>query len=504
MIHAYVNRDNLEYDIYALLKAFYPEEEVNICVIHDGEAEKESVRVPSFYDVRLYTDKVSCLYYEVNDSSGGGEAENGFFGNAVHCSSEEILAPGRAVAKDAMKRCIYRCASEVSGRTLPWGILTGIRPVKLAMARINTGDTDEETGKLLTYRYLMSDEKKRLSIEIAHKEKEILKKIDRYGGYSLYIGIPFCPTTCLYCSFTSYPIAKYASLVDDYLAALKKELDLTYEIFKGKSPDSVYIGGGTPTTLTPEKLKELIGYLKNLFDFDKILEFTVEAGRPDSIDKEKLVTLKQLGVTRISINPQTMNDATLKLIGRRHTVEQLKDAFQLARECGFENINADMILGLPGEGLNEVEHTMEGLKELAPDSITVHSMAIKRAAGMAEYLKEHDEIKSINTPKMLGCADRAARELGMKPYYLYRQKNMAGNFENVGYAKAGCEGIYNILIMEELQSIMACGAGTVSKRVYEDGLITRCDNVKDVELYLNRLEEMLERKRKLFLNFSGE
>ncbi|MCR5356192.1 MAG: coproporphyrinogen dehydrogenase HemZ [Lachnospiraceae bacterium] len=502
MINAYVNRENLEYDIYALLKAFYPGDEVSINVVNDGEAVEESGRVPSFYDVKVCTDKVSCSYYDPDDGRGTEGPDDGPLGKAVYFDSEEIMAPGRAVLKDAMKRCIYRCASIVSGRTLPWGILTGIRPVKLAMTRINEGDSDEQTGKLLKYRYLMSDEKASLSIEIAHKERDILKKIDRYGGYSLYIGIPFCPTTCLYCSFTSYPIARYASLVDDYISGLKKELDLTYEIFKGRSPDSVYIGGGTPTTLAPDKLKQLIGYLGKLFDFDKVLELTVEAGRPDSIDKEKLMTLKELGVSRISINPQTMNEKTLRLIGRRHTVGEFKNAFALARECGFDNINTDIILGLPGEGLDEVRNTMEELKTLDPESITVHSMAIKRAAGMAEYLKEHEEIKSINTPEMLKCTDSTARALGMSPYYLYRQKNMAGNFENVGYAKEGCEGIYNILIMEELQSIIACGAGTVSKRVYTDGLIERCDNVKDVELYLSRLDEMLERKKKLFCNFS--
>ncbi|MBR6485730.1 MAG: coproporphyrinogen dehydrogenase HemZ [Lachnospiraceae bacterium] len=488
MINVKVNRENLEYDIYALIKAFYPEEEVDIKVVHDGEAE-ESVRVPSFYDVVLSSSRVSCSYNE-------GEERN--------VCGEELLSPEKAAIKNAMKRCIYGCIASHTGKSLPWGTLTGIRPVKIPMLMLNEGRTDEEIGKYLKYNYLVSEKKAALSISIAHKEIKVLKNIDLTGGYSLYIGIPFCPTTCLYCSFTSYPIARYKGLVDDYLKALYKELDLTCELYKGKSPDSIYIGGGTPTTLTPLQFKELFGYLGKLFDLDKVLEITVEAGRPDSIDRDKLVTLKELGVTRISINPQTMNEDTLKLIGRRHTVSDVKNAFRLARECGFDNINTDIILGLPGEGLSHVKRTMEELKSLRPDSITVHSMAIKRAAGMAEYLKEHEEIKSINTPDMLECADKAARELDMEPYYLYRQKNMAGNFENVGYSREGCEGIYNILIMEELQSIAACGAGTVSKRVYPDGLITRCDNVKDVELYLSRLDEMLERKRKLFCDFSDD
>ena len=498
MIHIYVNEKNLEYDIYALFKAFFPEEEINIELCSNAG---ESARVPSFYDIRLCKDKVSCTYY-TSDEPGCTEGEDKT-GNSGICSarysdSEDILSPGKPVLKDAMKRCIYRCVRQVSSRELPWGILTGIRPVKLSMTMLNKGEDDEHIEKFLKYRYLMSDEKIGLSIEIAHKERKILKRIDRYDGYSLYIGIPFCPTTCLYCSFTSYPIVKWKDRVDDYIACLKKELDLVHELYGGRAPDTVYIGGGTPTTLSEEQLRDLIGYLKGRFDFDKVLEFTVEAGRPDSITEEKLRTLKELGVTRISINPQTMNDETLKIIGRRHTVEDVRRAFGMARECGIDNINTDIILGLPGENIDHVRHTMEEISKLDPASLTVHSMAIKRAAGMAEFLKDHEDIKSINTPEMLKEADRTARKMGMSPYYLYRQKNMAGNFENVGYAREGCYGIYNILIMEEVQSILAVGAGTVSKRVYPDGLITRCDNVKDVDLYMNRLDEMLNRKRELF------
>ncbi len=480
MIRIFVNREKLEYDIYALFKAFFSEEELNIEVIEDG---KESTGVPSFYDVVLLSSGVSCSYV---------------CGEVVVKKEEELLSPDKGAIKDAMKRCIYSCISEVSGRSLPWGTLTGIRPAKIPMLLIDEGRDDEEIRKYMKYRYLVSDEKIGLSTQIAHKEKEILKEIDAKDGYSLYIGIPFCPTTCLYCSFTSYPIAAWKDRVEDYIRCLKKEIDLVYELYNGRSPDTVYIGGGTPTTLEPDKLRDLIGYLYHTFDLSGLLEFTVEAGRPDSITDDKLKALKETGVTRISINPQTMNDSTLKVIGRRHTTEDIKSAFRLARNAGFDNINTDIILGLPGEDLSHVKHTMDELKLLKPDSITIHSMAIKRAAGMAEYLKEHGELKSINTPDMLKCACDGAKSLSMVPYYMYRQKNMTGNYENVGYAREGCFGIYNILIMEEVQSIVACGAGTVSKRVYEDGLIERCDNVKDVSLYMERLDEMLDRKRKLF------
>ncbi len=480
MIRIRVNEKNLEYDIYALFKAFFPEEEINI---EADPEEKESTGIPSFYDVRISSSSVSCSYYD---------------GEVGHKKEEELLSPDKGAIKDAIKRCIYACVSEMSGRSLPWGTLTGIRPAKIPMLMIDKGSDDEEIRKYMKYRYLVSDEKIGLSTQIAHREREILKDIDAKDGYSLYIGIPFCPTTCLYCSFTSYPIARWKDRVDDYIACVRKELKLTYELYKGRTPDTIYIGGGTPTTLTPDQFRGLIGYLRDLFDLDKVLEFTVEAGRPDSISEEKLKTLKELGVTRISINPQTMNDETLKIIGRRHSTDDVRQAFKIARGCGMKNINTDIILGLPGENIEHIRHTMEEIKKLDPESLTIHSMAIKRAAGMAEYLKEHEEIRSINTPQMLDEADRGAREMQMMPYYLYRQKNMAGNFENVGYAKEGHYGIYNILIMEEVQSIMAVGAGTVSKHVYPDGLITRCDNVKDVDLYMNRLDEMLDRKRKLF------
>ncbi|MCR5508050.1 MAG: coproporphyrinogen dehydrogenase HemZ [Lachnospiraceae bacterium] len=480
MIYIRVNEKNLEYDIYALFKAFFPEKEINIKV---SPEEKESAGIPSFYDICVSSSRASCSYVS---------------GEVCLKKEEEFYSPDKAAIKDAIKRCIYRCAGEVSKRTLPWGTLTGIRPVKIPMQMISAGSDDEEIRKYMKYRYLVSDEKIGLSIQIAHREREILKDIDAKDGYSLYIGIPFCPTTCLYCSFTSYPIAGWKDRVNEYIGCLKEELKLTRELYKGRTPDTIYIGGGTPTTLLPEQFKDLIGFLHELFDIGKVLEFTVEAGRPDSIDVEKLRTLKELGVSRISINPQTMNDETLKTIGRRHSTDDVRKAFGIARECGMDNINTDIILGLPGENIDHIRHTMEEIKKLSPESLTVHSMAIKRAAKMAEFLKEHDDIKSLNTPEMLGTADRGAREMGMEPYYLYRQKNMAGNFENVGYAKECRYGIYNILIMEELQSIMAVGAGTVSKHVYPDSLITRCDNVKDVELYMNRLDEMLERKRKLF------
>ena len=283
----------------------------------------------------------------------------------------------------------------------------------------------------------------------------------------------------------------------EYLDALEREIDFVKEACRDKVLDSVYIGGGTPTTLEPDQLDRLLGKVKASFDWTHVKEFTVEAGRADSITREKLRALKRHGVTRISVNPQTMNEKTLKLIGRQHTVAQVEEAFWLAREEGFDNINMDLILGLPGETEEDVAHTVRRVKELGPDSLTVHSLAVKRASRLSQWILENGISTMHNTDETMRIAAAGAKELGMEPYYLYRQKNMSGNFENVGYARPGKAGIYNILIMEEKESILALGAGTISKEVYPDGRIERCDSVKDVALYLEKVDEMIERKRKL-------
>ena len=272
----------------------------------------------------------------------------------------------------------------------------------------------------------------------------------------------------------------------------------TAELMKGQILDTVYIGGGTPTSLEAEELDRLCCAIERYFDMSTVQEFTVEAGRPDSITREKLQALRKHPITRISVNPQTMKEETLKIIGRHHTVQQVVDTFRMARECGFDNINMDLILGLPGEDAEDVRRTTERIRELNPDSLTVHSLAIKRASRLRRVIDEKGYPVLINTDETMEIAAEAAKDMEMKPYYLYRQKNMSGNFENVGYAREGKYGIYNILIMEEKQTIMALGAGSISKRVFPDGRIERCDNAKEVSVYLENLDEMLERKRKLF------
>ena len=406
--------------------------------------------------------------------------------------------------KNELKQLLYRVLSAYTGKELPWGTLTGIRPTKIAMQFLEENAPGTQNpmteADILSYMqetYYCSEEKALLAIDIAKREKRILADIHYEKGYSLYIGIPFCPTTCLYCSFTSFPIFSWKDRVGEYLTALEKEIDFVREACQDKILDSVYIGGGTPTTLEPEELRRLLSKVRASFDFSQVKEFTVEAGRADSITRDKLRALKEFGVTRISVNPQTMNQETLNIIGRRHTVGQVEEAFRLAREEGFTNINMDLILGLPGETKEHVERTMEAVTRLCPDSLTVHSLAIKRASRLSLWIEENGIETLHNTDETMEIAAEGAARMNMKPYYLYRQKNMSGNFENVGYATEGNYGIYNILIMEEKQTIMALGAGTISKAVYPDGRIERCDNVKDVALYIEKIDEMIDRKRKL-------
>lgn len=432
-------------------------------------------------------------------------------GQQIHVDCEGIHTEGLAEGpekkylKKELKKQIYRVMHELTKAELPWGALTGIRPTKLIVTMIEAAPdvTDEEITSFLKENYYVTDEKAALGIQIARREIKLLEKIDYEEGYSLYIGIPFCPTSCLYCSFTSYPIGAYTKKADDYVTALLKEISYASARFADRKLNSIYIGGGTPTTLEPEQLERLLHAVRDSFDFSHNREFTVEAGRPDSITPEKLAVLLKHGVTRISINPQTMNQKTLDLIGRYHTVEQVKETFQMARSMGFDNINMDFIVGLPGETMEDIRFSMEEVQKLNPDSLTIHSLAIKRAARLNIMREQYKDFTIENNEQIMELCAAAAENMGMTPYYMYRQKNIAGNMENVGYARTGRAGIYNILIMEEKQTIVALGAGSVTKRIYPDGRIERCANVKDVGQYIDRIDEMIERKENLFADQSS-
>lgn len=475
-----LSHPNYEYDVHSLVKAFYAEEQVTV-ITPETKPEKLAELEPQ-------------VAITITLSETGAQICVGEEGFSWEQASEEI----KDGYKNGLKRFLYRTLSKVTGLELPWGNLTGIRPTKIAYGMLDEGKDDTEILKFMEQSHYVSEEKALLGIDIAKRERKLLKNIHYEGGYSLYIGIPFCPTTCLYCSFTSYPIAAYRKQVDDYVDAVIKEMDDVAENFKDKVLDTVYIGGGTPTTLEPEQLDRLITALKTKFDFSTVQEFTVEAGRADSITREKLEVLHRHRVGRISVNPQTMKQETLDIIGRKASVEQVLTAYRLAREVGFDNINMDLILGLPGELEEDVQRTIDKVVELAPDSLTVHSLAIKRASRLNRWIQENGVSMLHNTDETMKIAAAGAEKLGMKPYYLYRQKNMSGNFENTGYALPGKYGLYNILIMEEKQTIVALGAGSITKRVFPDGRIERCDNVKDVKLYIEQIDEMIERKRKLF------
>ena len=406
---------------------------------------------------------------------------------------------------EAFKCTLYTKLSAQLNKTLPWGYLTGVRPSKIAYTLLEKGADRGQILEAFTKKHLVSEKKAQLALQVAQTEKSILEKMDYKNGYSLYIGIPFCPTTCLYCSFTSYSLAAYQSKVQPYLEALLKEMKYVSEAMRGRRLDTVYFGGGTPTTVSAGQLDMLLTELERQFDLSACRELTVEAGRPDSITYEKLCVLKAHHVDRISINPQTMNQQTLDLIGRRHTVEQIEEAFALAGKAGLDNINMDMILGLPGENKEMVQHTLEKIKALAPESLTVHSLAIKRAAALNIWREKYLDLQMDNSDEIVSMAADYAHQMGHQPYYMYRQKNMAGNFENVGYSKPGLECIYNILIMEEKQTIIAMGAGASTKIVFQNeteggqaGRIERIENVKDVTNYIQRIDEMIERKRKFF------
>lgn len=470
MISLLLEDMTFEQDIRELLMAFYPEEKY----IYTNE------------DVflLLFLSKESIEYH-------------------IKIKSEdnvlEFVSPLRETkfdTKNDLKRNIYINLLKLGNNELPWGTLTGIRPTKIVMEMLENDMSLEDIKKHLKEVYLVSDKRIKLCIDTAKNEFNILKKIDYKNGYSLYIGIPFCPTRCLYCSFTSYSIAQWKKDTDTYVEALCKELLAVSKMYKGKKLQTIYMGGGTPTSLEGYQLSKILNVIKKNFNLSNLLELTVEAGRPDSITREKLEALKEAGVDRISINPQTMQQKTLDLIGRHHTIEDIFESYKLAREVGFENINMDFIIGLNGETLEDIIDSFTKVKSFAPESITIHSLALKRAARLNTENKR--EIMDNNLIlSMINTATDTCADLGLEPYYLYRQKNMAGNLENIGFSKPGKECLYNILIMEEKQTIIACGAGTSSKIVFGDGRIERIENVKDPKLYIERLDEMIMRKESM-------
>ena len=521
--HTFSTYDN---DIRALVNAFYP----GVPIQFGTEQVTESGRAAET-EIFLDIDSLKCEMEPIGESGAGRDSG---------------IITARFAEKTQLKKALYQRLSAQTGRSLPWGTLTGIRPVRILEMLGQQGLTPAEADSRLREQFLISADKIRLMKDIYRTEQEVLSRIDYRNTCSLYIGIPFCPTRCLYCSFTSNPIDLWADRVDLYVECLKREMQTlaaqremqreiqatgarqnmqqemqtlaaqhadagTHRDRSGFIPalpiSTVYIGGGTPTALTAAQLDRLLTEMEEIFYIygnagaaaaqpdvagkTPLAELTVEAGRPDSITEEKLRVLEAHSVGRISINPQTFQQKTLDLIGRRHTVEETVRAYELARRLGFDNINMDLIMGLPGENLKDVEMTLAKVRELQPDNLTVHTLAVKRAARLSTEQKAWGGIERKGSSPDAGEASEiacmtelgaeCAAELGMHPYYLYRQKNMAGNQENVGYAKPGKESLYNILMMEEKHSVYGLGAGSSTKEViYADREAVRPDGRKKV------------------------
>lgn len=378
----------------------------------------------------------------------------------------------------------------------PWGKVTGIRPVKIARTMLKDGKSEMDFINHFKTELDVSDEKTMLTLDIALREIGVLKDIDS-NDICIYVGVPFCKTRCLYCSFVTNSAANNQKYMPDFVKCVKYEIEYTAKLLKntGYRIVGLYFGGGTPTTLSASDLKDIFKKCFDSFELDNLREFTVEAGRPDTIDREKLMVMKESGVTRISINPQTMNDKILEVIGRSHTVDDIYDSFKLARECGFDNINMDLIAGLPTESFEQFKNSVNKVIELDPECITVHTMSIKRGSRLHEQLGDYALTDEEVVREMVEYSYQKLLENEYFPYYLYRQKHMVGDFENIGYSKNGYECLYNIMIMEETNSIVSVGCGGVTKIVnLPNDRIERVFNVKEAMDYVTRIDEMCKRK----------
>ena len=417
-----------------------PEVSVNVTNDQSGD-------VTSYVTIKL-NDKVCDAFATVSKDE------------IINIATREAIAVGRAV---------FSAGKELLGHIPPWGILTGIRPAKIAGTLIAAGNGLTKSKRILRDEYFLNPQKAALAVSVASLEMKILKKRDP-GQCSMYISIPFCPSRCSYCSFVSYTTPRLLSLIEPYVDALCDEIDATFDTVDklGMRLSTIYIGGGTPTTLSAEQLKRLLSKISERTDTSLLSEFTLEAGRPDTITAEKLAVAKEYGVTRISVNPQTLNDDILKEIGRHHTTEDFYRAYKIAKESGIRDINVDLIAGLPGDDFHNFSETVDKIIELDPTNITVHTFCVKKAS---DALKNNSNIYSVSGGDAAKCVSYSqikTKFAGYKPYYMYRQKNTVGNLENVGFSKEGHEGLYNIYMMEEIESIFAVGAGAVTKLVRKE------------------------------------
>ena len=421
------------------------------------------------------------------------------YGFAAAAPDPSDEAAYKAECEKLLAKAMTRVLTDLTGIRPPWGILTGVRPAKL-MRRYMAQYGEEEAVRRFTGFLQVSPEKTALARQVALAENECAA-LSTEQSFSLYVSIPFCPTRCAYCSFVSHSIAQAKKLIPDYVRLLCREIGQTAAIARelGLRLETVYVGGGTPTSLSAADLKQITGALNGSFDLKSAREFTVEAGRPDTVDREKLAVLKQAGVTRISINPQTFSDAVLERIGRKHTAAETIEKYHLARSLGFDNINMDLIAGLPGDTPEGFAETLDKAISLVPENITVHTLALKRSSELSAEPSELPTSDSrLPTPQMLAYAARVLPTAGYAPYYMYRQSKSAGNLENVGWTKSGYACLYNVYMMEELHSVLAVGGGAVTRLVDQrDGRIARVYNFKYPYEYIGRFEEQSERKQEI-------
>ncbi len=468
-----INND-FKYELEKLIRIFLPFEKIE------------------FFDYRVKGDCVAVAELSKNTTAE-------LFINGKHFSScRSIEAVNGDYTKDSelfLALALFDCLKECFNYSPQWGILTGVRPAKL-FSRIAKSKGIAFAENYFKNYLMVSDKKIALCKETLKGENEITSK-SRPDSFSLYISVPFCPSRCNYCSFVSHSIEQAKAYIPQYVDLLCEEIKITAQKARDNNLKlmTVYIGGGTPTTLSPEQLTRVMNTIKESFDLSGVLEYTVEAGRPDTITKEKLMAIKNGGATRISINPQTMNDEVLENIGRRHTASQTVLAFDLARECGFDNINMDLIAGLSGDNLESFKQTVLKITSLNPESVTVHSLSMKRASNLtvSGNLPEIEMGKTASD--MVDFAYNHLCEKGIVPYYMYRQSKTVGNLENVGYAKKGYECLYNVYIMDETHTILACGASAVTKLREPNGdKIERIFNFKYPYEYINRFDELMARK----------
>lgn len=479
-MNLYVKNHNFHFELENLTRLFFPNEKIT--VIRDFSEPQ-----PPY----IYTEVSDKITISVNIGSF----------NKSETAVKKLADDDNELVSAQL---LYKLLCDFTGLTQPWGILTGVRPVKL-LRRLAEESSEEQAVKRFEKDFFVSNEKIALSRETEHNERKILE-LSKPESFSLYVGIPFCPSRCSYCSFVMASIERAEKLIEPYTKLLCEEIKRTAEIANklGLKLETVYFGGGTPTTLSAEQLDTVLGTVNNSFDMSTCREFTVEAGRPDTIDIAKLFALKENKVDRISINPQTVNDEVLKTIGRKHTAQQFFDAFELARKCGFDNINTDLIAGLPTDTPESFKNSLDSIVRLNAECITVHTLCMKRASRLTTEGVTLDLQQARDAREMLAYTQNILGQNEYIPYYMYRQSRMVGNLENVGWSKKGFESLYNVYVMDETHTILACGSGGVTKlKRNNPDYLERIFNFKYPYEYIDRFDELIQRKSGI-MQFYGQ